>query len=364
MGKLFEIQTEHVIPIKTLFEGLKEVLNDTNFEIIRSDEKNAEAEKREKDNDNYEIDDNNNEEDIKDKKTKKDKKKKKKTDDDEQDILDTIVNNQFTNKKNESNTKLANTDSDKDIGGIAIKATDSSKTLYINVKLNATAFNKFYCKRKSLDIGINLIEFYKLIKTFDKEEILSMYINEEERQNLYLKLVNEEKKTESLLNLKLLDLDKSNFSIPEASFHSKIIFNTANFHKICREMSQIAEYLEIKCTKNKIDFTCKGDNSGRTTTFLSDPNNGVRIVFDSNKDTPPIIQGIFELKYLIMFSKYSNLCNDIIIYMKNNFPLCIQYNVATLGIMTVCLTPINENDIFDNFSDDENNYSDIDVKYK
>ena len=43
-----------------------------------------------------------------------------------------------------------------------------------------------------------------------------------------------------------------------------------------------------------------------------------------------IVQGSFSLKYLILFTKCTNLCNLINIFLKNDYPLIIQYNVTLI----------------------------------
>ena len=52
-----------------------------------------------------------------------------------------------------------------------------------------------------------------------------------------------------------------------------------------------------------------------------------------------IVQGVFALKHLVLFTKCTNLCNSIEMYLKNDYPLIIQYNVANLGAIKLCLAP-------------------------
>jgi len=40
-----------------------------------------------------------------------------------------------------------------------------------------------------------------------------------------------------------------------------------------------------------------------------------------------------------MFTKCTNLSNTVDIYLKNNYPLIICYNVGSLGILKLCLAP-------------------------
>ena len=57
-----------------------------------------------------------------------------------------------------------------------------------------------------------------------------------------------------------------------------------------------------------------------------------------------IVQGYFALKHLVLFSKCTNLCQNIEIYLKNDYPLIIRYNVANLGEVKFCLAPKNNDD--------------------
>jgi proliferating cell nuclear antigen PCNA len=339
MGKLIEIITEHVIPFKTFIEGLKDILNEIIFEIIRDDDTNKKPVNN----------------------TKKNKKKTKEisdsvTESESEDDPEDETEKNLNGKSNEKTIENKN----KRKGGIKIAATDSTRTLLINVKLEAAQFSKFECKKSVTDLGINLQNFHKLIKTLDKDDILCMYVEDDDRQNLVLKVSNPEKKYETIFKLKLMEINKTQFNIPPTVFDATISFETGEFHRICREMSLIAEHVEIKCTKKTITYTCKGDSSERNTMFYADEN-GVKIRF--GEKSPEIVQGIFELKNLVLFSKYSNLCTDIQIFMKNNYPLCIKYSIATLGHLFFCLTPIKEDDIMENFSDEDEDYDDEEIKY-
>ena len=50
-------------------------------------------------------------------------------------------------------------------------------------------------------------------------------------------------------------------------------------------------------------------------------------------------KGVFALKHLVLFSKCTNLCASIELYLKNDYPLIIEYMVASLGEIKLCLAP-------------------------
>ena len=58
------------------------------------------------------------------------------------------------------------------------------------------------------------------------------------------------------------------------------------------------------------------------------------------QDVSKIIQGEFSLTNLGYFIKCTNLCNQIELYLENNLPLIVKYNVASLGVIMLALASI------------------------
>ena len=116
---------------------------------------------------------------------------------------------------------------------------------------------------------------------------------------------------------------------------------SSDFQKIIRDLGNISEKLEIKSVNSELIFLCKG-------TFASaeirrSENNGA-MEFKHNSDSSKIIQGEFSLKNLGLFIKCTNLCNQIEIYLENDLPLIVKYNVASLGEIKLCLSQLPQND--------------------
>ena len=83
-------------------------------------------------------------------------------------------------------------------------------------------------------------------------------------------------------------------------------------------------------------FSCKGDYAEQETT-LGETHTGMSFIQNNNPEE--VVQGIFALKHLVLFTKCTNLCNSIELYLKNDYPLIIKYNVASLGNVKLCLAP-------------------------
>jgi len=188
----------------------------------------------------------------------------------------------------------------------------------------------------------------------EKDDTLSLFVDKEDINHLGIRIENPEKRSITNFKMNLMDLDEDELTIPPTVFQSRIVISSSEFHKICREMHGIAEYVEIKCANEQLMFTCKGDYAERET-ILRESEDGINVTY--NTDELQIVQGIYELKHLVLFGKCTTLCNDIEIYMKNNYPLVIKYTVATLGRLLLCLTPIrrksNDDDDDDSEDDDD-----------
>lgn len=280
--KIFLLRTIHVVPFKTLTEVLSNVLTETIWVFSKSNS-----------------------------------------------------NNDSNNSNNNNTDSITKPD---DFYGLEIATADSSRTIYIKVALDGKQFDEYYCKYDKLPLGISLEKLYKLLKSVDKDDILSMYVEENDRQNLIMEIENQDKKSKTIYKLKLMDLDQQLKKNIKLDYDVCITMQSGEFHRLCREMSNIAEYVEIICTKDAVRFKCDGDYAERKTVYKSEEG-GINIKLEPNTKNK-ITQGIYELKNIVLFTKCSNLCTDIEIYMKNDFALTIKYTVATLGKITIALSPI------------------------
>ena len=223
--------------------------------------------------------------------------------------------------------------------GFKIVAMDVSHTVLVHLKLESKNFEYYYTKKKII-LGINMTNFFKLIKIMGNSDTLTLFVAESDCNRLGIRIENGEKNSVTNFKLNLLDLNDEGISIPPASFDSVITMPSSDFQKLCRDMSGLADILEIKSVDNLLIFSCKGDFCTQETR-LGQTNNGMTFV--KNNNPTMIIQGYFALKHLVLFTKCTNLCNSIEMYLKNNYPLIIQYSVASLGNIKLCLAPQNQN---------------------
>ena len=224
-----------------------------------------------------------------------------------------------------------------DQSGIKVIAMDASHTVLVHLKLEAKNFEYYYCPNQMI-LGVNMLNFFKLIKTMSNNDTLTLYVEEDNTNHLGIKIENGEKNTVTTYKLNLMDLNDDNIEIPPAIFSSVITMPSSDFQKICRDMYNLADAIEIKSCGNTLHFACKGDFAQQETIIGESSSNGMSFIKKSDGDEE-IVQGVFALKHLVLFTKCTNLCNSIEMYLKNDYPLIIQYSVASLGNIKLCLAP-------------------------
>jgi proliferating cell nuclear antigen len=230
---------------------------------------------------------------------------------------------------------LSDTSIEIDSNGIRIVAMDNNRMVLVHVKLEADKFEEFYCEKKIV-IGLQMMNLHKLIKTINNNDSLTLFIEEDNPNYLGVKIENGTTRTQ--FKLDLMDLDNTKISVDPAPVTTIITMPSCEFQKICRDMSNIAENMEIKNVKNTIIFSCKGGFCQQETT-LTDDNTGNHHITNNGGDSGEIVQGVFAIKHLVLFTKCTNLCNTCEIFLKNDYPLIIRYSVASLGEIKLCLAP-------------------------
>ena len=226
--------------------------------------------------------------------------------------------------------------------GIRIINMDKSHTILAHLCLNAENFEFYECKKDKIIIGVNMFHLFKLINTIDNDDTLTIYIENADYvdgivSHLALKFENGDIKQCKTQKLRLIEPEMEELQYPNVKFSSIINLPSSDFQKIIRDLSCISDKLEIKYVGNELIFKCSGQfASAEIHRAESDGNMG----FILKQDPSKIIQGEFSLKNLGYFIKCTNLCSQIEVYLENDLPLVVKYDVASLGSIMLCLSAL------------------------
>jgi len=221
-----------------------------------------------------------------------------------------------------------------DSTGIKVIDVDETHTVLTYLRLHADRFEYFYCPAKYI-LGINMIYLFKLIKTLNNTDSLTLFLPANNPNKLGIRAENADKGTTNTWMMKLFDTNVENIEFPNISFTSIIHMPSLDFQKICRDFNALAEKLEITSSNSDLIFRCMGDFVDGETVIMSNNQREIEV----ERNTNDIVQGVFELKYLVLFTKCTNLCTSTQIHLKNDYPLVLRYMVANLGEVRLVLAP-------------------------
>ena len=217
--------------------------------------------------------------------------------------------------------------------GIKLLCMDGNHVSLVSLKLEAENFEYYKCEN-TFKIGINISNFHKLIKIVSNNDTITLSILASDITEMKITIENTDKNSITEFDLKLLDIDEEELSVPESEFETIITMPSSDFQRYCRDMIILGETITIESIDNKLILSCEGDFAKQKTCIHSSSSNSQFSQTSSND-----VCGKFSLKYLNLFTKCTNLCSIVEIYLKNDYPILIKYAVASLGNVLFCLAP-------------------------
>lgn len=230
--------------------------------------------------------------------------------------------------------------------GIKISTMDMSKVSVTYIKLDAKKFELYECT-KPIVIGIDTTVFFKTIKSANRRETITFYMNEGEEDKLGIELADPFMGKVKDYKIPLLSLDEKIINISEMVFDYVINMPSVQFQQIIKDIQLLeGKVVEIKSVGKQLIFSCDDglaefktaiseidDNlNKKQKTLLQQNGEDIRSVkFEKSNDK--VVQGRFKLSYLMNFIKASHLCENMNILLTNDKPLVLEYFVADIGIL-------------------------------
>ena len=226
--------------------------------------------------------------------------------------------------------------------GLKIINFDKTHTILVNVILHAHKFEKYVCHPDKIIVCANTLHLFKVISTMSNDDTLSMYIEKSDYHDgvvSHLGLQYDNGSIRQCYNqkLRLIEPDTEELVVPDVEYSTVINLPSADFQKIIRDLNGISDRIEIKSVGNDLMFSCEGNFA--SSRILRSESDGF-MNFIQKPDASVIIQGEFSLKSLSHFIKCTPLCTNLEMYLGNDLPLIVKYDVASLGEIKLCLAPL------------------------
>jgi proliferating cell nuclear antigen len=221
--------------------------------------------------------------------------------------------------------------------GISLQAMDSSHVSLVALLLRADGFEKL-CADRNLTLGINISSMAKIMKCAANDDILTMRADDAADS---ITFVFEGAKSEKIsdFELKLMDIDGEFLGIPETEYNASITMSSAEFAKICRDLTILGDTVVISATKEGVKFSVDGDlGSGNILVKQDGGSADDKSVGTSIELTEPVTL-TFALRYLNFFTKATALSDRVKLSISPDVPLVVEYNIEELGYIRFYLAP-------------------------
>ena len=144
--------------------------------------------------------------------------------------------------------------------------------------------------------------------------------------------------------LNLLVIQEEKLIIPNIKYTNKIMLKSNEFYNICKNCSDIDDYLKIESYSNNVKFEVYGMQQKGYIMFeaIKNPkdielkNQLVKI------DSTQTIEQIYSLKYLQMFANACMINGSITLQLHKEYPLCVECKLKDDGFIRYYLVPQND----------------------
>jgi len=220
--------------------------------------------------------------------------------------------------------------------GIGLQAMDSSHVSLVSLSLRSDGFDNFRCDR-NLTMGINLSSMSKILKCAGNDDAITIKANDDSDTVTFMfESPNGEKVSD--YEMKLMDIDTEHLGIPETDYNCVVKMPSAEFQRICRDLSQIGESVVICCTKEGVRFSCSGDlgtGNIKLAQSASVDKEEEAVIIEMNE----AVTLTFALRYLNFFTKATPLSPQVTLSMSPDVPLVVEYKFGDMGFVRYYLAP-------------------------
>ena len=212
-----------------------------------------------------------------------------------------------------------------DENGMTIKAMDSSHVCLFHLQLK-DCFSEFSIER-GVAIAFNLDNLSKILRICDNDATIVLSLPTNSKLNI------ESQSNDRVLkfDMNLLDLEMESMEVPDMEFVNTIVMQSSEYTRMCRDMSQFSDTLKITVKGDCIEFSIEGDcGDGSLTLHSSD-----KMQFTLQT----CLEFYLSLKYLLLFSKATPICETLKIEMGENLPIKLTFEITNNDYLTFYLAP-------------------------
>mmetsp|Transcript_83540 Transcript_83540/g.269293 ORF Transcript_83540/g.269293 Transcript_83540/m.269293 type:complete len:259 (-) Transcript_83540:198-974(-) len=220
--------------------------------------------------------------------------------------------------------------------GIQVQSMDSSHVALVSLLLRESAFSEFKCERP-MSLGMNVESLSKILKMCSPSDTLKVRWQSGTDTVSFQCEGGEDRIAD--FDLKLMQIESEHMEIPEQQYKVVVKLPSSEFQRICRDLREFGETMQIKASKEGITFSVQGDLGAGN--VLLKPREADKPEDRVSLTVHEPVTATFALRYLVNFSKAAPLCGSVELGLGPDAPLLVKYDLenADNGHMQFYLAP-------------------------
>lgn len=227
--------------------------------------------------------------------------------------------------------------------GFSLQAMDSSHVALVTLLLRSEGFEHYRCDR-NITMGMNMGNMAKMLKCAGNDDIITIKADDGTDTVTFM-FENPSQDKIADFEMKLMDIDSEHLGIPETEYEAIVRMPSAEFARICKDLSTIGDTVVISVTKEGVGFSTRGD-IGTANTVLRQNTSADKPEDATIIEMEQSVTQTFALRYMNSFAKATPLANRVTISMSSELPAVVEYKIAEMGHLRFYLAPkIEEEEI-------------------
>merc|ERR1711879_1060639 len=221
--------------------------------------------------------------------------------------------------------------------GLQVQSMDSSHVALVSLLLRESAFQDFKCDRAT-SLGMNVDSLGKIFKMCGPNDSLKLrWQNEADTVSFQCESGDDHRIAD--FDLKLMQIESEHMEIPEQQYKVLAKLPSAEFQKVCRDLKEFGETMQIQASKEGIRFSVQGDIG--TGNVMMKPRESEKPEERVSLTIHESVTATFALRYLVTFSKAAPLSGAVELGLGPDAPLLVKYALesADKGHMQFYLAP-------------------------
>merc|ERR1712183_1005390 len=223
------------------------------------------------------------------------------------------------------------------MGGIQVQSMDSSHVALVSLLLRECAFADFKCDRPA-SLGMNVDSLSKIFKICGPNDSLKLKW-QNDADTMGFQCEGGEQDRISDFDLKLMQIESEHMEIPEQQYKVVAKLPATEFQKVCRDLKEFGETMQVSASKEGIKFSVQGDVG--TGNVMLKPRESEKPEDRVTLTVHEPVTATFALRYLVTFAKAAPLCPTVELGLGPDSPLLVRYDLEKVdnGFMQFYLAP-------------------------